>query len=691
MRTLACVVLLVLMAVVVYLPAVRNGFVNYDDQLYVTDNGFTQMGLTWAGTVWAFRTMHGSNWMPLTWLSHSLDVQLFGLDPAGHHAMSLVLHVASTLILFSALRRMTGATARALVVAALFAVHPLHVESVAWVAERKDVLSGFFWMAALWMYAAYTRRPGVVRYLGVTVLFVLGLMAKPMVVTLPCALLLLDGWPLGRLRGQVAGCVLEKVPWFVLSLGSAGMAVFSQHHGGAIGDFADYPVWVRFANAIVSYVAYLCKMVWPFGLAAFYPHPGTAISLAHVAWCAAFLGAITLVCWLGRRRFPYAAMGWCWYLGTLVPVIGIVQIGRQAMADRYTYLPLIGVFAAVAWGVGDAWQKYRLPQKALWVLAGSIVAALGVRTLDQVPVWRDGETLFKHALRVTQDNEVMRYSLGSAYLEQGRYDEAETELKAALRIEPQHLECITNLGIVLLKTNRSDEADMLFKRALQIEPHHANTLMNRGVLLTAKGEKEQALACFQQAVEYAPEDVNAHYGLGLALLQTGRVVEAGSHLRSFLRVHPERMDVRRLFAKACMGASLFADAAAQYVAMAQALPDNAEVFANLGIALASLNRNEEAVAALRRACALRPADWDLRFNFIRTLVSAQQWQEASQVLTEYLLERPNDPEAHYLLGVALGGSGKRNEAAQQFRETLRLQPGHRESIQYLRTLGEPVS
>ncbi|HRT21609.1 MAG TPA: tetratricopeptide repeat protein [Candidatus Hydrogenedentes bacterium] len=683
-------VLLFLVAVLVYLPALRNDFVNYDDHLYVTNNLQTQAGLTWQGTAWAFRTLHGSNWMPLTWLSHMLDAQLFGMNPAGHHATNIVFHAANTLLLYLALRRMTGAPDRAFVVAALFAIHPLHVESVAWVAERKDVLCGFFFMTALWTYAAYAARPSLIRYAAVTVLFALGLMSKSMIVTLPCVLLLLDYWPLDRLRGQWIECVIEKLPWFLLSAMASFMAFFAQARGGSVSDFTDYSLPVRIANAATAYAGYLWKTIRPFDLAVFYPHPGNTIPFPVVFGAALFLFTVTMAVLLVARRIPYAITGWFWYLGMLVPVIGLVQIGRQAMADRYTYLPLIGLFIMATWGVGEVWRARRLPPAILRIAVFVLLAALSVRTVEQIGVWEDSETLFRHALAVTRNNEEALYSLGCAYLDAERYEDAARQFEAALRIEPNHVECITNLGIVMDKLGHSSTAIDLFHRSLRIRPDHHNTLMNLGVCLLNAGKKAEAAPYLEKAVTLRPDDPDARNNYGMLLLQLGHVEEGISHVRYFLALNPDRLDIRRLLGKACMRSGHFQEAVEQFAAIAAALPNNADAAANLGLALASANRFQEAAEALRSACALSPDDMDLRFNYANALLRAGQRNEAIQALVELVNRRPNDADAHYLLGMALEESGKHEEAANHFIETLRHEPGHDGALAYLKKIKEAM-
>ena len=418
----------------------QNGFINFDDQDYVTENPMVQSGLNAKSFVWAFTTDFAGNWHPLTWLSHELDVQLFGNEAGWHHLTSLLLHTANTLLLFLVLEKMTRALWRSAFVAALFAIHPLHVESVAWVAERKDVLSTFFFLLAIWAYARFAQiqneKLKIKNYLLALLFFAFGLMSKPMLVTTPFVLLLLDYWPLRRfelktpLRNQEArklswipGFLIEKIPFFILALASSIVTVVVQHRGGAIADVTALPMGVRAGNALVACVSYVRKMFLPVDLAAFYPFP-KVFPVSLVAFSALALCGITILAVWRWRRSPYLAVGWFWFLGMLVPVVGLVQVGMQSMADRYTYIPLIGLFIALTWG---AWEIFggRIQYKFIWAtVACGILAACFRLTMKQAGYWRDSETLFAHALQVTRNNPVAEYSYGAALVPQNRVDEA---------------------------------------------------------------------------------------------------------------------------------------------------------------------------------------------------------------------------------------------------------------------------
>jgi len=434
---------LALLTLAAYLPTFHNGFVNLDDGFYVTGNPRVREGITRASVAWALTANVANNWHPLTLLSHLLDVQLFGLDPAGHHTTSLLLHLANTLLLFAVLRGMTGTLWRSAAVAALFAVHPAHVESVAWVAERKDVLSALFWILAMAAWTSYARRPSLGRYLLVALMMGLGLMAKPMVVTLPFSLLLLDVWPLERISLGWKRLVAEKLP--LLALSAAASLVTLRYQQTSLAPLDLVPWSLRLANAAVSYATYLGKLLLPRNLAVFYPIP-LAIPIWQVAGAAALLAALTALAVWKARRAPWLLVGWLWFLGTLVPVIGLVQVGRQAMADRYTYIPSIGLFMAIVWGIAGLARERRM---ILAVASAAVIALLAVGTWTQTGYWRDSVTLYRHALAVTRGNYVAHVGLAKALVAKRDWEGAEEQYRAALALRPGLIEARAGLEAVL--------------------------------------------------------------------------------------------------------------------------------------------------------------------------------------------------------------------------------------------------
>ncbi len=508
--------LLCLITLVVYWQVMDHGFITYDDDKYVTKNPYIQKGLTIESITWAFTTMSASNWHPLTWISHMLDYQLFGLNPGWHHLTSLFIHLANTLILFFALKRMTDALWRSAFVAGLFALHPLHVESVAWVAERKDVLSTFFGLLTLWGYARYIERPGAVRYLLPLVFFVLGLMAKPMVVTLPFVLLLLDYWPLKRFQlGHSGGwrLILEKVPFFVFTTVSCIVTYIAQQGGGAVISSDVYPFTVRVANALVSYIGYIGKMIWPSNLALLYPHPQTLPGW-QVAGACLLLVCISLLALKNVSRRPYFIVGWLWYLGMLVPVIGLVQVGAQAMADRYTYMPLVGIFIVVGWGASDLVAQWRFKKAGLSISAGTILLALTTVTVSQLGYWKDSITLFERSLNVTKNNYIMHNNLGVELKNKGRIAEAIHHYEASLSINADgYADAHNNYANIIAGQGRVAEAIRHYSDALRINPGNADVHNNLGVALFRSGDIEGAMFNFREAIRIRPDLSEAHHNL----------------------------------------------------------------------------------------------------------------------------------------------------------------------------------
>ena len=521
---------------IVYASVWHHDFVNYDDDQYVSTNTVVLRGLTWHSASWAFTTGYAVNWHPLTWLSHMLDVQLYGLDPGPHHLTNLLFHIANTLLLFGLLRRMTGALGGSAFVAGLFAVHPLHVESVAWVAERKDVLSTLFWMLTLWAYVEYVRRPGLRRYWAVLLFFALGLMAKPMLVTLPFVLLLLDFWPLGRMGlgpnpadgwalsrdgwATTVRLVWEKLPLLALTVMSSIVTLVVHRRGGAVISLGATPLNLRVANALVSYVAYIGQMLWPARLAVLYPY---AQSLPGWWTAGAFLGLMAIsvaVIRAGPRR-PYLLVGWLWYLGTLVPVIGLIQVGDQARADRYTYIPLIGLFIVVAWGVPDLMVRWPFRRIALPAAAGLVSLACVIAARGQLRYWQDSTTLWTHALAVTTGNTIVHNNLGVVLADQGKLEEAIAHYSEALRIKADSADAHNNLGVALADQGKLEEAIAHYSEALRIQPDYADAHNNLGVALADQGKLDEAIAHFSEALRIKPDYIKARDNLRLTLVSRG--------------------------------------------------------------------------------------------------------------------------------------------------------------------------
>ncbi len=597
-QTLLICLLLAGATFALYSPVLGHSFiVSYDDDSYVTNNAHVQAGLAWSTVTWALTATDFSNWHPLTWLSHALDCELYGLNPAGHHFTNLLLHVLSVVLLFLLLLRATGAIGRSLLVASLFAVHPFNVESVAWIAERKNVLSTFFFLLTLAAYGWYALKPGLKRYLAVAALFALGLAAKPMVVTLPCVLLLLDFWPLRRIRGwresstqgfrggednerragfaspetafsvpqvSFSRLMLEKMPLLALSAADSAITMFAQRSYGSMHLIV--PLGVRLENAVYAYALYVGKAFWPARLAVFYPHPGATLAVWQTGLATLFLVAVSALAWRQRARRPYLVTGWLWFLGTLVPVIGLVQVGEQAMADRYAYLPLIGIFLMVVWGAADLADKKQLRFASRAKTAAAVLAILALFTWGQIPYWQSDYDLWLHAVNVTKDNFSAEVNLGVTLMALDRGSEALPHLQNAVRIRPQNSMSHMNLGGVLEMNGQTLEAIAEFEKAIRLAPKPQGLVVAYealGRLYGKLGNDGQARVSYQQALRINPEASNARKGLaeieirealrnvdqspssagflrlGQLLQQAGRVAEARSAYEQALELDPK--------------------------------------------------------------------------------------------------------------------------------------------------------
>jgi protein O-mannosyl-transferase len=567
-------------------------FVNFDDHVYVYENPQITHGLTVDSVIGAFTHAHARNWHPLTTISHMLDCQLFGLKAGGHHFTNVLLHTIAVLLLFVVLKQMTGAIWQSAFVAAVFAVHPLHVESVAWVAERKDVLSAVFFMLTMGAYVRYVRRPSSGRYLAVAVLFALGLMCKPMLVTLPFVLLLLDYWPLDRLdkdrlknpkrcsHGAVSPCrgprdkrldtarrlqksrqstpqrlFLEKIPLFVLSAASCVATLLAQRSGA--GAIDQLPFMWRLNNGLVSYVTYVWQMILPARLAVFYPHPNNRLALWQITLAIAFLVIISLAAILLRKKSPYLLTGWFWYLGMLVPVIGLVQVGEQAHADRYTYLPQIGLYILIAWAAADLTVSWRARRAFVAIAAPMTIAVLMWCAFIQTSHWKNSETLWTRALAVTSDNDVAHNNLGFLFLRQGELDSAISHFNTALNIRSGNAATHYNLGAALIQNNLAnalarkglrDKAITHYEEALKLRPDYADAYYNFGSILLQEGRIDEAIARWQKALMIRPRDGDVHTSLGNAFLKKGLVKEAISHYQQALEISPQDALARNNFA-----------------------------------------------------------------------------------------------------------------------------------------------
>lgn len=543
--------LLAVATLALYNPVNRHPFVNYDDDRYVTQNPHVREGLTVDTIRWALTSTEQANWHPLTWMSHAFDVSLFRLNPAGHHFISVLLHIVNVVLLYLLLMWATGRFGPSLFVAALFALHPINVESVAWIAERKNVLCTMFFFLTLWAYGWYAKQPGWKRYVVVAVLFAAGLASKPMVITLPFVLLLLDYWPLKRVsdsNSEVQGgspsvswtrLVLEKLPLLALSAASAAITMQAQQSGGAVRSTAQFSFAVRVANAVCAYAMYLWKMIWPARLAPLYPHPGDSLADWQVALSAIVLIAVTALVWKFRAR-RYLLVGWLWFLGMLVPVIGLVQVGDAAMADRYAYIPLIGIFVMICFGVAD-WAEAR--HFGGWALAvgAMVLIALSYATHRQIDYWQSNESLWSHALEVTQNNFIAEDNLGGALILEGKENDAHAHFEAAARINTHDPMSHSNLGAYDQTHNQLREAVEEYRTviALTSDPGLlAQTYANLGAAQRTLGEDQEAQESFEQALRLNPDQFNAWLNEGLLARQAGNFSEAVSDFSRSIELQP---------------------------------------------------------------------------------------------------------------------------------------------------------
>ena len=514
-QTMGICIALAALSWLVFGQTLWHDFVNYDDPRYVYENTNITEGLSISGIVWAFTHIHSMNWHPLTTISHMLDCQLYGLKAGWHHCTNVLLHSIAVMLLFVGLLQMTGAFWRSAFVAAVFAIHPLRVESVAWIAERKDVLSGVFFMLTLLAYLYYVRLPRTGRYLMVVFVFACGLMSKPMLVTLPFVLLLLDYWPLDRIRGQVSKRVLEKIPLIALSAVSSIATLVAQK--GAVGYTEELPVLERFNNAVLSYVLYIWQMLSPVNLAVFYPHPENRLPLWQISSSFLLLICVTAVAIALRKKRPYLITGWLWYLGTLVPVIGLVQVGWQGRADRYTYLPQIGLYIAVTWALTDLTISWRHQRTILSAAALLTIGLLSWGAWVQTSYWRDSETLFKHALAVTTNNDVAENNLGIVFLQKGQLDEAISLLKSAVDLRPDNSPAHENLAKALLQKGQVADALVHYRKLLELQPDNMEVHNIVGTVLVQQGQIREGVEEWQKVLEIQPDNGNALNNLGWVL------------------------------------------------------------------------------------------------------------------------------------------------------------------------------
>jgi tetratricopeptide (TPR) repeat protein len=664
---------LTLLVLLVFAQVGNFDFVNLDDDIYVYDNPHVHTGLTAENVVWAFGVHGPAQWHPLAYISHQLVYETLGANARPHHFANLAFHLASVLLLFLALRKMTGRLWPSALVAAMFGLHPLNVEPVAWICERRDVMCALFWMLTLWVYAGYARRGGALRYTSVALCCALALMSKPMAVTLPFALLLLDLWPLRRtslgtcspkdpLAQDLPACpprslsflVWEKLPLLGLAVIASVLSILS--HRSAVIAFDTVPLHVRVANGLVAYAVYLRKMIWPRDLCAWYPHPASqpSFQLSSLIWAAlaaaVLLLAITALAVYQARRRPYLAVGWFWYLGVLFPVIGLFQTGSHAYADRFTYLPLIGIYMAIAWGTAERIARWPRGQLIVKTATPVLLVACMIASSAQTATWRDSRSLYKQALRHTKENALVHNNLGNALQELGLAQEAIKHHRESLRIKPDFAEAHSSLGNALQSLGSTQEALDHYQQALRIRPDLPETYNGMGLAVNELGRPREAIAHFQQALRIKPEYAEAYYNLGIVLHGAGHFEEAIALYQKALQFKPRYPEAHNNWGAALSGLGRPQEAAWHYEQALRIKPDHAEAYNNLGVVLADQGRHQEAIS---------------------------HYQQALRINSEYA-------DAYNNLGLAYSNIGRLAEALRHFEQALRLKPDYTAARENLR-------
>ncbi|MBN2137950.1 MAG: tetratricopeptide repeat protein [Sedimentisphaerales bacterium] len=675
-------------------------FINFDDTLYVTENPHVNTGLSIDNIKWAFSVGKVGYWHPLTWLSHMVDCRLYGLEPGPHHLTNLLLHIANSLLLFVVLRRMTGAVWCSAFVAAVFAVHPLNVDSVAWVAERKNVLSTMFWLLTIWAYVGYAESGRTGRYLLAVVFFVMGLLAKPMLVTLPMVMLLLDYWPLRRLsfrqpsipavgkkrkplapprrKLSVLRLIWEKSPFLVLSLISVVLSFLSVRRLGITTSTDLVPLTLRLSNAAVSYVTYITKIICPRNLAVFYPYPMEVAVWKSVGALLLLAGVSFLLVWTFRKK-AYPAIGWLWFVGSLLPVIGLVQAGLwPATADRWAYVPMIGLSVAVAWAVGDLAAKRRIPAFVFVLAAGACLTALTFSTFFQVGCWRNSKTLFTHALNVTTGNYIAHVNLGNALIKDGETAQAMSHYEKAIKIHPAYADAHYNLGVAFALEGDYGRAAGEYDKTLKLKPTHFKARLRLAEALTRIGRIDEAVAQYDKLIQTKPDNIEVLNNFVPALLQKKQLARAVEVCHRALRIAPDSVEVLNNLANTLVEQGRFESALANLKKALTLEPNFVKTYYNLAGALTRAGRLDEAVDYYDQALQLDPNDKIGHNALAQILARQKKYDQARRHYEAAIRLDPNFAKARYNLGLLFAELGQIDEAITQFREVLRIYPNDAE-------------
>ena len=687
------------------------GFINFDDPLYVYENAHVQTGLNWnsIGQAFSSELAKVGHWHPITWLSLMLDYQIFGLNPHCYHLINLLFHVMNTILLFLILHRMTKSLWPSAFVTALFAIHPLHVESVAWITERKDVLSAFFWMLTLGAYSYYVEHPGFLRYIFILLFFAMGLMAKSMLVTLPFVLLLLDYWPLRRFQeinpeqkiqaevfnltpsvketlevekpadteykwSLIYPLLLEKVPLFVLAVLSSIVTYLAAQSAGAVRFLKTLPLGARIENAFVSYIAYIGKMIWPSNLAVFYPHQ--LLLPWQVLGSVLLLITITVAVFMMVKRSPYLATGWLWYLGTLVPVIGILQAGSQAMADRYTYIPLIGLFIIVAWGVPDLLKKWNYRKEILWASSALVILCLSIITWTQVGYWQNSITLYDHTLKITDYNWPIYYCRGNAYSELGNYRQAIEDLNRAIEIKPDYVMAYTSRGVAYIYLGNYRQAIEDLNRGIVIRPSYAEAYNNRGLAYNGLGNYRQAIEDFNRAIAIRPSYAEAYNNRGLAYNGLGNYKQAIEDFNRVIAIRPNYPEAYLNRGLAYGGLGNYRQAIEDFNRVIAIRPNYPEAYLNRGLAYGGLGNYRQAIEDFNRVIAIRPNYPEAYLNRGFAYNGLGNYRQAIEDFNRVIAIRPSYAEAYNNRGLVYGGLGNYRQAIEDYGRAIKIKPDY---------------
>jgi len=692
----------------VYLQVKDHQFINFDDDHYVTENSHVLSGLNLENIKWAFTSVYESaNWHPLTWISHMMDVRIFGMNPGMHHLTNVIFHVLNSILLLIVLNKMTGALWRSAAVATLFALHPLHVESVAWIAERKDVLSTFFWMLTMLAYHRYVVSRTISKYLLMILFFGLGLMAKPMLVTLPFVLLLLDFWPLKReelnLKINPQRLILEKVPLMIMALAASRVTFYAQSVGGSVISLERVSFASRIQNVIISYVAYLWKMVWPLNLAVFYPYP-KQFNILTVVMCLLLLIAITVIVLMSARRLPYLVMGWFWYLGTLVPVIGIVQVGIQSMADRYTYIPLIGIFVMVAWGIPELLDKWQLKKIALATLTGIVIPILIVCSWIQVGYWKNSNILFEHALEVTVNNYLAHTSLASTLIEQGDLDGAIKHCTEALRINPKYTYAYNNMGRALRKKGDIQGSIEQYKQSLKINPHfipiylilgralveekHYNEAVNQfqeclkidpqncdvynslGNIMQERGNLDDAIKYYMKALQIDPHQERVYYNLGIAYNKKGNIKKAIGYFEDAIREKPGYVEAINNLKTTRKLQKDYEDSILRIQEVLKTEPQNVVLITKLGGIYRQQGECDKAITQYQKAISIQPNFVQAMYGLITIYSDQKNYTNALNLLQKIRQIQPDNPDVYYNIACIYAKQNMTDESINSLKQSI---------------------